>query len=1519
MSASPARPLAELSPMAQRRNSPSYNQVSKVYYDRLCVRRNQLTLIKKPILTENSSPFDSSPLASNSPRLYWQSRDPASPTRFKPENRNQGEQRDDSPSPSKRSSLENLKRASRVKNSNMFAREHKQEYDPSSSPMIERPLASGRPLSVQAQGNAYGGKGIEGLRNQQQQDASNIPSYIPIKSPGKLIFNPQPSPIPAKGHMSPAKSSLSSKSRYAQPQVYDPESGIWSDEEEPSTKRELPPGKSLHRHAKSVTFDAAPPQVNEYEMTTPDPSSVASGSREGSYDSADNEDDESFNRDSSIEHDDSFDASLEDTQKTPVVLPEDWRFMSPEVANDDLAAHVEDPFDDQRTHSASVTGQPAAINARSSPTRTDSVNSNGDRRPLPPLPGLEMPAFPRARSDSNTSLSATAERASSAQRILPAPPQPASITKSEIQGMGGCSMSIEDRLHLMMIQDEESRKSPGEEQREQHLRRGAHSSTPEKGIDQKASGIQIYEDEIEDNDVVADLEEYKLPPRISRESILRKVKSKRQMLDSTNDDDFLPSSKLQPSLEDCHVDDIDPDTPLPSLEAATMPPCDDDDVFIKQEDDELSEVDVYAIPDLYSQHLQAEAYTDYMDSRSSSDKQELARMDDDDQSHYSRDSESEEQRDLSLADAAGDEHPTPRAGSPIQAPKVDEQKASKRMSLPQFASMLGEQDFGFGLDSYLTPSPPLAQEPSKPTLSSDSTTAYEEPVQRPSTPLEQLEPQKFPGQGYESDEEPRTPDSVIRHPIAASPPPDSPGVPEPIATIKAPGGKLKTRPSITPADVQAMAETRRQVSNELPPVPTVPTQYQSRPSVIAEVETTILEDGNDPIVDTVLSENEPHKQQKRKSSLVPLDVPVSANDGLGFGLDKEFDRVIEAQKVASHFLSPANASHPWSPGTAEHIGGQEFKPFAEQFANKPVRSQKGYLMRQNTKVVVASSASHESAQDTTEAHGQTARGTRSAGNSPRKPSQQTWTTEPWNGKIRRKSVRLSGGSPQKKQLGGPAPPLPGQPSNVATALDSVAEDQMMNGEDYEDGTERGRLFVKVLRVKDLDLPLPKGERSYFALTLDNGLHCVTTAWLELGKTAPIGQEFELVVLNDLEFQLTLQTKLEEPKAKPILESPTKLARTPKASTFSRVFASPKKRKELELKQQEEAQRAEDRRQQEAQAKRRAAQPTAWDLLHGLVAKDGSFARSYICLKDHETNAYGKPYTVDVPCFNEWATEETHSVSSVKSKRSTTSTGVQRKAPYRIGKLELQLLFVPKPKGAKDEDMPKSMNACIRELKEAEANSTKSHEGHLSQQGGDCPFWRRRFFTLNGSKFTAYHEATRQPRATINLAKASKLIDDKTSLMQKEASGKGGGRRKSAFAEEEEGYMFVEEGFRIRFANGETIDFYADSAAEKDGWMKVLADVVGKDTNKSKQWTDLVLAKKHRVTTSSQTAQAAAAGQQQPPSPTKSAPNRAAPPAPAKSDGRRSEAPPPVEKDARHSMIEARRANNASKKTRSMIF
>ena len=61
-------------------------------------------------------------------------------------------------------------------------------------------------------------------------------------------------------------------------------------------------------------------------------------------------------------------------------------------------------------------------------------------------------------------------------------------------------------------------------------------------------------------------------------------------------------------------------------------------------------------------------------------------------------------------------------------------------------------------------------------------------------------------------------------------------------------------------------------------------------------------------------------------------------------------------------------------------------------------------------------------------------------------------------------------------------------------------------------------------------------------------------------------------------------------------------------------------------------------------------------------------------------------------------------------------------------------------------------------------------------------------------------------------------------------------------------MFVEEGFRVRFANGEVIDFYADSTTDKDGWMRVLAEVVGKDNKSTRSWTEIVLRRERSLAT-----------------------------------------------------------------------
>lgn len=349
-----------------------------------------------------------------------------------------------------------------------------------------------------------------------------------------------------------------------------------------------------------------------------------------------------------------------------------------------------------------------------------------------------------------------------------------------------------------------------------------------------------------------------------------------------------------------------------------------------------------------------------------------------------------------------------------------------------------------------------------------------------------------------------------------------------------------------------------------------------------------------------------------------------------------------------------------------------------------------------------------------------------------------------------------------------------------------------------------------------------------------------------------------VVLDDLEFQLTLQTKMEQPPPptpiKPAARAPPPPKPKEKKSAFSKFLPSARRKKQAA---EEEA--AEQRRQQAAAAAASAARQisppkpqTPYELYKTIAGRDGSFARSYISLKDFEQHAYGRPYTCDVPCFNEWAVD----AASVKSKKGVQLVQQARKPPYKIGKLELQLFFVPRPRGCTDKDMPKSMNAAIRELKEADAVVNRTHEGVLSQQGGDCPFWRRRYFKLAGSVLTAYHEVTHQPRATIKLEKAAKLIYDRNSLVDPTVQGPGKSRRKSGFSEEEEGFMFVDEGFRIRFSNGEAIDFYADSKQEKSDWIAVLSETIGR-VSESRGWTQLVLQKEQKRKQEAEKAQAAA--------------------------------------------------------------
>ncbi|KAF3938230.1 hypothetical protein ABW19_dt0204728 [Dactylella cylindrospora] len=1122
------------------------------------------------------------------------------------------------------------------------------------------------------------------------------------------------------------------------------------------------------RSAKQVTFTAAP-QVQMFVPTTPEPSVSAS---ENTYETETDE-----------ESDDDDDYNM------PVVGPEDW----------DSNAH-------------SLPPQPQLQPVQQETYQRDTPSPAN--RPLPPLPGMD--------SKRNSDVDSTTRRLPLQERL-------------EMVMRSGSPAITPERKSVSQADVSQEYFSAQESESEEEEEEGNESFSPIILPEEAASDDEMSEAgglsrqlSFSSNKENIDVRRPEQPtrsaedflnnefrvPRISRESIRRQVQAKK---DQPEENPVIASP--EPRRQSNGVDALTQPLELEESEREiTM------DLATLAEKLNMEGDEAEILPNILGRQASVRRSFILNPEATAEDEYDSPADRDDEESSYSTDGiEESVDREIVYEADDGEDDDESEPSTPTQATFTGftsvETNTLKDQSLPDLGPLtLGDLEFRHSMpgstpsshtfvnEQQGVPSTALAREflaaSGAETFSDSSDGEMEIHDDSMSICGSVIRHQIYDSDDYDEDGESMWDAESIR---AKTPSP----VPERRATIRSASGmKLKTRKSSTPADIATMAAARREVSRAesippvpaLPPVPKVDAAFLEPKEEIKKAEEEAKEEERPSSSSSQKTigegEKEAKKETPRPSQLALPSLGLDLN--MGSSLSVELERVIENQK-------------------------------------------RGYLMRENSKVV------HASTRDEPTAEG-------AQGSTPKKT--QSWTVEPWQGSPgsapRRRSGR--GESLKRKPMdqsrqhhtaamayAAKSNDLPvveenenKDPAPVETVEEPVAEsstvpENTMGGE----GAERGRLFVKVIGVKDLALPLPQAESTYFCMTLDNGLHCVTTSWLELGKNAPIGQEFELVVLDDLEFQLSLQTKITPPPVpmtppEAIIVTPQQSPTKPK-SKFGNLFSSPKKRKEQErLLQQQQLQRQQQAA--VAAAQRRAAPPSAWDLLHNLVGKDGSFARSYISLKDFETKAYGRPYIAEISCFNEWAVE----MSSVKGKKSVPI----RKPPYKVGKLEVQLLFVPRLSGMMDTDLPKSMNAAIRELREAESMVNQIHEGYLSQQGGDCPYWRRRYFKLEGSRLTAYHESTRQPRANINLAKAAKVIDDRSTLTNSSGSKK---RRKSGFAEDEEGYMFIEEGFRIRFANGECIDFYADSTDEKNGWMRVLNDTVGRCSN-GKSWCDHVLKK-----------------------------------------------------------------------------
>lgn len=369
-------------------------------------------------------------------------------------------------------------------------------------------------------------------------------------------------------------------------------------------------------------------------------------------------------------------------------------------------------------------------------------------------------------------------------------------------------------------------------------------------------------------------------------------------------------------------------------------------------------------------------------------------------------------------------------------------------------------------------------------------------------------------------------------------------------------------------------------------------------------------------------------------------------------------------------------------------------------------------------------------------------------------------------------------------------PVKNTPSPVKKAV-------MVSGGPLDDPTEKvnsdlvngekGRMFLRLNELKDLNLPDIEKRDAKFQAVLDNGIHVLTTDLFEIGqkKTIPIDKEFEFIVGEKLDIVMTLKLKynqmqdqLVEVKERKKVKSKNKFARCFGAKTIVTTT-------------------------------KYVNRPAEQDPLADVCGTDGSFAKFNISFDDYRSRMECKPVNIALEGQNEW-----------KSKGG-------RPRPFHVCTMDTQMLFIPRK--SQYEVLPTSIKSAVSEVQEV-TNATKSqHEGYMFQEGGDLTVYTRRFFKLNGYDMFAYNNSTMKLKAKINVKRVVEIqYPGKKDTTVAQVVKK---KRDRVISET----LILNDGFKLVFSNDETIDFGCDSRKERDEWISVLEDLITKNNFRRQPW------------------------------------------------------------------------------------
>ncbi|KAK4054874.1 Bud site selection protein bud4 [Microbotryomycetes sp. JL201] len=330
----------------------------------------------------------------------------------------------------------------------------------------------------------------------------------------------------------------------------------------------------------------------------------------------------------------------------------------------------------------------------------------------------------------------------------------------------------------------------------------------------------------------------------------------------------------------------------------------------------------------------------------------------------------------------------------------------------------------------------------------------------------------------------------------------------------------------------------------------------------------------------------------------------------------------------------------------------------------------------------------------------------------------------------------------------------------------------------------GQLFVILREAVFENMPMPQAKTS-LRITLDNGKQKVEAGSRLLEKTVVIRSEFELVSSDSLEFDITFHAPPKRITTTATLSAPLPPASPTKSPRGLRaLLSSPKKKKAAEAAAAAAAATAAG-----AQRASTPVQVEPFDPFYDFVAASGELATMHFVFANEASRCRLKRHRVNIP--------------------------LEFKGMRKIAKgaLSMDLLYVPAIPGVPRNQLAASMDDAIKGMELAECESKVTHEGVLTQLGGDTTVWRRRNFKLRSNRLVPYSEVTKMSHVEVDMSLVKSIRDLNAATADSDSIASDADDEAMDFS------------FRLVFKDKSVIDLYADDQESKQKWMDVLGSLL----------------------------------------------------------------------------------------------